>query len=185
MSSTNHTQITNQIKRLIEANSSSEIRLNANGGNSILVIYEPLNEINILKDITQNLEKDKFEIIDLSLLLTDFVKEDSENLELMFDLLKRQVNQIFKAPVGEERPDFFEKIIDAVSTVYNSLKIPVLINTGVLYGTRIESINIMENEVVMKAANPLIILYPATQIKDNLAFLGKRYSSKYRCMVIS
>lgn len=185
MSSTNHTQITNQIKRLIEANSSSEIRLNANGGNSILVIYEPLNEINILKEITQNLEKEKFEIIDLSLLLTEFVKGNSENLEFMFDLLQSEVNQIFKAPAGEERPDFFQEILNAVSDAYNSLKIPVLINTGVLYGTGIESINIMENEIVMKATDPLIILYPATQPNENIVFLGKRHSSKYRCMVIS
>jgi len=70
---------------------------------------------------------------------------------------------------------------------YNALqqdKVPVLINTGALYGTGIHNIHIMENEIVMKAAQPLIILYPATIEPDRIMFLGKHPASKYRCMII-
>lgn len=185
MSSLNHNQISVKIKRLIEANNFSEIRLNANGGNSILIVYEPDKDCEIFNEVSNNLDKNQFQIIDISELLLNFIKSNAQVLELLFDLLQTEVSQIFKAPSGEERPDFFRDIIDAIENTYSANKVPVLVNTGGLYGTGIESINIMENEVVMKAGLPLVILYPATQTKDSLAFLGKRHSSKYRCMIIS
>jgi len=43
----------------------------------------------------------------------------------------------------------------------------------------------MENELVMKAKSPLIILYPATQEGEQLMFLNSRPASKYRCMIVN
>lgn len=185
MPAQNSDQIISQVLRLIEADKHSEIRLNANGGNSILIACDPREEITFINSIKKSLDKGKFEIIDLNDLLLDFVKENRQDIESLFDLLQGSVNQIFKAPSGEESDDFFKKIIDRVLESFSNSKIPVLINTGVLYGAEIDNIQIMEHEAVMNASYPLVLLYPATQNGDSLNFLSKRPASKYRCMVIS
>lgn len=184
MPAVNPSQVISQVKRLIEADSHSEIRLNANGGNSILMVCEPLEEQKFIDSINESLDKDKFEVIDLNDLLLNFIKENKQDLESLFDLLQGSVNQIFKAPPDEESDDFFKKIIQAISDSYSDSKIPIFINTGVLYGTGIESIQIMEHHVVMNAPLPLLILYPATKDRESLMFLGKRPASQYRCMIV-
>ena len=184
MLSHNPDLITNQLKRLVESDKQSEIRLNANGGNSILYVCDPSEELAYITSIRNTLDKTSFEIIDLNHLFVEFVKENKENLEILFDLLQGSVSQIFKAPPREESNDLFKKIIKTITESFLHSKVPVLINTGVLYGTGIENIHIMEHEVVMKASLPIIILYPATGEKDGLNFLGKRPASKYRCMII-
>jgi hypothetical protein len=102
----------------------------------------------------------------------------------LYNLLQSATHEIFKAPVGEESPDLFKEIISKIQHALQQDKVPVLINTGALYGTGIHNIHIMENEIVMKAALPLIILYPATIEPDRIMFLGKHPASKYRCMII-
>ncbi len=184
-STQNPDQIVSQISRLIDADNHSEIRLNANGGNSILIVCNPLDEIEFINSINKNLDRSKFEIIDLNFLLLSFVKDNKQEIKQLFDLLQGSVNQIFKAPAGEEGNDYFKKIIQSISECLSNSKIPVLINTGVLYGAEIDNIQIMEHEVVMNASQPLVVLYPATEDSDSLSFLGKRAASKYRCMIIS
>ncbi len=181
----NPDHIVSQIVRLIDADKHSEIRLNANGGNSILIVCNPPDEIEFINSINKNLDKSKFEIIDLNDLLLNFIKDNKPEIEQLFDLLQGSVNQIFKAPAGEESNDYFKSIIQKISDSFSDSKIPVLINTGVLYGAEIDNIQIMEHEAVMNAAQPLVVLYPATEDGDSLSFLGKRSASKYRCMIIS
>ena len=48
MSQQNSEYIINQTKRLVESDKRSEIRLNANGGNSILVVCEPKQEFDFI-----------------------------------------------------------------------------------------------------------------------------------------
>ena len=67
---------------------------------------------------------------------------------------------------------------------YSEQKTPILIHSGALYGSGIDNIHLMENELVMKSKLPLIILYPATQEGDRLMFLNTRPASKYRCMIV-
>ncbi len=184
MSSHNPSQIISSVKRIVESDQQSELRLNANGGNSILVVCDPLEEQNYVKCINESLSNEKFGIIDVSQLLIVFVGENHEQLDLMFDLLRGSVNQIFKAPSNEANDDFFQRIMTAISTVLASSRIPVLINTGVLYGAGIDNIHIIEHEVVMKANLPIVVLYPATHENESLIFLGKRPASRYRCMII-
>jgi hypothetical protein len=174
-----------QTKRLVESDKRSEIRLNANGGNSILIVCEPPMELDYIQAINKLMDPETYQIIDLNYLLNEFVKANSENLGESFKLLKGSVNQIFKAPVGEEGSDFFGLIINAIQDSYIEKKIPVLIHTGVLYGSGIDNIHIMENEGIMKASLPLIILYPASKEGGNLFFLSKRPASRYRCMIIN
>ncbi len=174
-----------QTKRLVESDKRSEIRLNANGGNSILIVCEPSLELDHINAIQKLMEATTYRIIDLNSLLQEFVVANSDTLNASFELLKGSVNQIFKAPGGEESADLFGLIIQSIQNSFNDNKIPVLVHSGALYGSGIDNIHIMENELIMKATLPLIILYPATKDGDNLFFLSKRPASRYRCMIIN
>ena len=171
-------------KRLVEANKRSEIRLNANGGNSILMVCEPNRELEYIKSIINLMTEENYEIIDLNDVINDYVESNKEDLEDSFELLKGSLHQIFKSPNGEDGHDLFSLIIKKISSSISGNKIPVLIHSGTLFGTGIDNIHIMENTMIMKAPLPLIILYPATKEKDTILFLGKRPASKYRCMIV-
>lgn len=173
-----------EAKRLVESDRRSEIRLNANGGNSILIVCDPMKEMEYIDHLNDLLPTDNFSIIDLSQCLVDFVTVYKSEIDGWFDELQSNPNQIFKAPDNDQSPDIFKEIISNIQSALQQDKVPVLINTGALYGTGIHNIHIMENEIVMKAALPLIILYPATIEPDRIMFLGKHPASKYRCMII-
>ena len=173
-----------EAKRLVESDRRSEIRLNANGGNSILLVCDPMREMEYIEHLTELLPIENFSIIDLNKCLVDFVTNHKTELVELYDLLQSATHEIFKAPAGEESNDLFKEVISKIQYALQQDKVPVLINTGALYGTGIHNIHIMENEIVMKAALPLIILYPATIEPDRILFLGKHPASKYRCMII-
>lgn len=172
------------LEKAVLAYSENNIKLSANGGNSMLFMCPPLEESEYIRLMKQNLSADKYTFIDMNALLVKFIDENKEEIKLKFDLLKNSSNQIFKLPQEEEGDDLFKRIIQAIVDVYNDGKIPVLIRVGALNGTDIENIHIMENKVVMQGRNPLIILYPAEKKNDEIMFLGIRPASKYRCMVI-
>lgn len=180
----NPEHIITQVKRLVESDKQSEIRLNANGGNSILLACPPNLEYQFIMKLNELMGAD-YSIIDLNELLISFVESNKTHLANMFDLLKGSVHQIFKSPEGETGPDLFSIILFNIEKSYNENKIPVLIYSGALYGSGIDSIHLMESELVMKSKKPLIILYPATQEGDQLMFLNSRPASKYRCMIVN
>lgn len=184
MSSNNPENVIQNAMQLIKSHENSNIRLNANGGNSILIVCEPNKEIDYIKAIHKLMAKDKYKIIDLNDVLCKFIAENESYLKDSFELLKGSLQQIFKAPEGEESPDLFGLILKTIESSINAYKVPVLINSAALYGSGIDNIHIMENEIVMKSSLPLIILYPATNKEDKLMFLGKRPASKYRCMIV-
>jgi hypothetical protein len=180
----NPEQIIIETKRIVESDRRSEIRINANGGNSILIVCEPNRELEYVQAIEKLMNTDNYTIINLNEMLNEFVESNQAELEENFKLLKSSVNQVFKTPDDEQGSDLFHLIIQGIVDSFNSDKIPVIIHTGALYGSDIDNIHIMENELVMRASLPLIILYPATKEKEHLMFLSKRPASKYRCMVI-
>lgn len=173
-----------EAKRIVESDRRSEIRLNANGGNSLLIVCNPMKEPDYIVGLHQLLPAANYSIIDLNECLTDFVTNHKAELMELYNLLQSTTHEIFKAPAGEESKDLFKEIILRIENAFKQDKVPVLIKTGSLYGTGIHNIHIMENEIVMKAALPLIILYPATIEPDRIMFLGKCPASKYRCMII-
>jgi hypothetical protein len=185
MLSQNPDHIILNAKRIVDSKKYSEIRLNANGGNSILIVCEPNIEFKYVNSIHKLMTDETYQIIDLNDLLLKFIKENKDDLMELFELLKGSIQQIFKSPEGEIGPDFFGYIINSIRQCFEQDKIPVLINLGTLYGSGIDNIHIMENEYVMKSSLPLVILYPATEDKDQLLFLSKRPASKYRCMIIN
>ena len=184
MALNNPADIIHKAKLLVESDSRSEIRLNANGGNSILIVCDPMSENEYINKLEELLPEESYTIIDLNKCLIDFVKEHKVELIELFSLLQSSIHEIFKAPAGEESKDLFKEIISLIQAAFDKGKVPVLINSGALYGTGIDNIHIMENELVMKSAFPVLILYPATKEGDQLMFLGKRPASKYRCMIV-
>lgn len=183
--SLNPEHIITQLKRIVESDKRSEIRLNANGGNSILLVCPPELEFQFIGKLVELMPQDTYQIIDINEMLISFVEAHQTDLAEMFDLLKGSVHQIFKAPEGEITPDLFRHLLSAIAKSFDEQKIPVLIHSGALYGSGIDNIHLMENELVMKSKIPLIILYPATQEGDKLMFLNSRPASKYRCMIVN
>lgn len=181
----NPEHIITETKDLVESDRLSDIRLNANGGNSILMICEPRQELDFINAMKIQFNDDLYKIIDLNDLLIKFIEVNKENLNETFQLLKGSVNQVFKAPANEIGPDLFSLIMRNISDSFSEKKIPILIHSGALYGSGIDNIHIMENEIVMNSSIPLIVLYPATKEGDKILFLSKRPSSKYRCMIIN
>jgi len=180
----NPENIIREAMRLVESDRRSEIRLNANGGNSILIVCDPMKEKEYITHLEHLLPAESYSIIDLNKCLIDFVSDHKSELVELFNLLQSATQEIFKAPAGEESQDLFKKIMSQIQNSLNENKVPVLINTGSLYGTGMHNIHLMENDIVMKASLPLIILYPATIEPDRIMFLGKQSASKYRCMII-
>jgi hypothetical protein len=172
------------LEQAVQAYSENNIKLSANGGNSMLFMCPPLEEKQYIEIFKKNLNADKYSFLDLSELLISFIDDNREEIELKFQLLKNSSNQIFKLPQGEEGNDLFSMIINSIIQAYEEDKIPILIGVGALNGTDIENIHIMENQVVMAGKKPLIILYPAEKKNEEIMFLGIRPASKYRCMVI-
>ena len=172
------------LKRVIDSARRSEILLNANGGNSVLVVCNPNEEENFISKIGKLLPEESYTIIDLNKTLLRFVENNKDDLPEMFEWLKGSVNQIFKAPPEEDSRDLFKEILSEIKATFDENKVPVLINNGVLYGSGIDNLHLMEHQIVMKSQLPLVILYPAIKEGEQLMFLGKRPSSKYRCMII-
>ncbi|OYQ34013.1 hypothetical protein CHU92_12300 [Flavobacterium cyanobacteriorum] len=142
-------------------------------------------EFQYIEKLVEMMPLDTYKIIDINEMLISFVEAHQTDLAEMFDLLRGSVHQIFKAPEGETSPDLFKHLLAAIEETFNENKIPVLIHSGALYGSGIDNIHLMENELVMKAKSPLIILYPATQEGEQLMFLNSRPASKYRCMIVN
>ena len=176
--------LVNQVIRIVEANKQSEIRLNANGGNSILLVCLPEQEIEFIDTIRKMMDANNYRIIDLNELLIEYVKQYKSDLEEYFKYLQSSLHQIFKSPEGESEDDLYNYIMNKIDISFEKNKIPVLCNTGTLYGTGIDNIHLMENKVVMNSSLPLVILYPAKEEGDKLMFLNSRPASKYRCMII-
>lgn len=183
--SLNPEHIITQLKRIVESDKRSEIRLNANGGNSILLVCPPHLELQFIEKLLELMPLDNYKIIDINEMLISFVELHQDELSELFNLLKGSVHQIFKAPEGETSHDLFKHLLFAIENTFNENKIPILIHSGALYGSGIDNIHLMENDLVMKSKLPLIILYPATQEADKLMFLNSRPASKYRCMIVN
>jgi hypothetical protein len=170
--------------RVAEADNKSSIIQKANGGNSIIIVCPPDKEGDYISAIIKLMDKQRYRIIDLNDILCEFISENKDELNDRFNLLKSSIHQVFKIPDAEQGNDLYRQILKEIEAGYKSGRIPVLINSGVLYGSGIDNINIVESEMVIKASLPLIVLYPATKQNGVLLFLGKRPASKYRCVIV-
>ena len=171
-----------ELNRLVSSND-SEIRLQANGGNSILMVCKPIEENQFIKEIDQ-INKERYEIIDLNKVLVEFVDDNVEDIEFYLQHFKASIDQIFKNG-NEANPDLFDLIIDKIANVYQTNKIPIVVNTGVIYATHFDMLALMESKVIMEANSPTVFLYPAeVDHNEQLLYLNTRIASEYRCKII-
>lgn len=160
----------------------SQLRRQANGGNSILFSYPPEEEKQYIEK-AKEIYSDKALFIDISKLLVQFIDEDGwEPFKDYYNDFKSTPHLIFRS--DDPSIDLFDIIIEKIEEAYRVNKIPFLIRSGCLYGTGIENVNIMENKVVMNLPLPLVIFYPSTIEDDNIYFLNFKLASKYRCILI-
>jgi len=176
--------IVGQVQKLVDTGDSTEIKLNANGGNSILLVCPPELEGQFIEVIEKAMDNNRYEMIDVNKILIEFIDRNKPEILEKFDLLQSSVSQVFKAPEEEKENDFFNYLIRQIQKAFIDNKVPILYSTGALYGTGIDNIQIIEHASVMTSNIPLIILYPATEEGNKLLFLNSRPASKYRCMII-
>lgn len=171
-----------ELERLVSSND-SEIKLQANGGNSILLVCKPTEEINFIKELNQ-LDITKYQIIDLNKVLIEFVENNKEDVEFYFEKLQSSLDRIFKNEL-ESQPDLFHLILEKINQIYQDDKIPIIINTGVIYATHFDMLALMESNSIMNAVLPAVFLYPAEYNQnDQLEYLNTRIASEYRCKII-
>jgi len=163
-------------------NNRDALRRKANGGNSVLFSYTPDEENEYIAK-AKELYADKAVFIDISKIFVDFIDADGwDDFKEYYKDYQNTPNVVFKSEDPE--PDLFKLIISAIERVSASDKIPMLIRTGVLFGTGIENVNIMEYSSVMTLSHSLVFFYPSKIEDDNLLFLNFKPASKYRCTLI-
>lgn len=163
-------------------NNQDQLRRQANGGNSILFSYQPIEE-NLYIEKAIELYGDKAEFIDISKLLVKFIDTDSwDAFAEYYKDFSNTPHVVFSSEDPE--PDLFDMIISAINQACEQDKTPFLIRSGCLYGTGIENVNIMEHKDVMNLKHPLVIFYPSRVAEDNIYFLNFKPASKYRCTLV-
>ena len=162
----------------------TELKRVANGGNTILFTYPPIEENLYLKKAKELFDEKIYDIINVSKLFVDYLDEDriEEFLALYSDLQPTSYKAFFDK--NDPHTDLFDKVIDSIIEASKEGKIPVLIRTGIFYGTGIENINITDHKDIMALKHPLVIFYPGEMDGDNHHFLNAKQASKYRCTII-
>lgn len=159
-----------------------QLRRQANGGNSILFSYPPIEEALYIEK-ARELYFEKAEFIDVSKLFVQFVDKDGwKSFSEYYNDFRNTPHVVFRS--DDPSTDLFDLIITAIKKVCDNGKIPFLIRSGCLYGTGIENVNIMEHRDVMSLRHPLVIFYPSKISDDNIYFLNFKHASKYRCTLV-
>ena len=159
-----------------------QIRRKANGGNSILFSYSPDEEMLYIEK-AQELYNDTAEFIDISNFFVEFIDKDGwESFKNYYHDFLNTPHVVFRS--DDPSVDLFDMIIHAIEAANANDKIPMLFRTGVLFGTGIENVNIMEHSSIMSMQHPLVIFYPSHISEDNLFFLNFKLASKYRCILV-
>ena len=159
-----------------------QLRKQANGGNSILFSFEPVEE-SLYVEKAKELYYGEAAFIDISKLLVECIDEDGwDSFKEYYYAFQDTPHVVFRS--DDPATDLFDLIISEIKTACNDDKIPFLIRTGCLYGTGIENVNIMEHPAIMALTHPLVIFYPSRIEDDNIYFLNFKPASKYRCILV-
>jgi len=74
--------------------------------------------MDFIEALRNNSEPEKFELINLDEVLLEFVESNKEELPQLFDLLRGSIEQIFKAPAGEDSDDLFKLILSKIEASF-------------------------------------------------------------------
>ena len=171
------------LRAALKSKNRGQLKRTANGGNSILFTYSSEEEIQYLNKAQEIFPKDRYVFIDLAKLFVKFIDIDgwSDFEEYYKDFIDTP-HKVFKS--DDEETDLMDLIITEIIKADSNNLTPILIRTGVLYGTGVENVNIMEHKSVMNLKQILVFFYPSKLEDENLLFLNFKLSNKYRCTVI-
>ncbi len=177
---TEHKRKFDDLRAALEQGNRSQLKREANGGNTILFSYKPEEEqLYINKALELFPEHYLIDISEIIVKAIDAVGLN-EFKEYYTDFINTP-DQVFK---NDDPSSFFMIIIEEIQKAADSGKMPFIIRTGVLFGTGVDNVNIMENNAVMNSKHPVVIFYPSSYQQDNLLFLNFKQASKYRCKLI-
>lgn len=179
---TDHQEKFQNLEVVLAEENRDNIRIEANGGNSILFVYPPKDEHKYIEKAQELYPQAEF--IDVREALVEFIDSIGwDNFEEYYKAYKTEPENLFRDSDDEKKLESL--IIEKIKKAISDDKLPFLIHTGALYGTEIENIHIMENSEVMKFGNPLVVFYPAEiQPDGQLKYLGVKPASKYRCKLV-
>jgi len=159
----------------------------AQGSNSIILVYPPKEEEKYLKEIKKHYPNEYY--IDISELFVKLIDEyNLENFKEAYKNYKSTPEVLFNSPQSDQL-DLNKLIIDEIKEAFNQDKLPIMIRTGMLYGTNLKNKFILEHKIVQISKKPLIIMYPATiqldyENKERIWFLDIEKASDYRGYII-
>lgn len=179
---TDHKQKFADLKAALDIRNREQLKLKANGGNTILFTYPPEDESEYIMEAKKLFPELSF--IDVSRLFVEYIEEFGlENFIQLYKDYSTSTHLAFKS--DDDSIDLFNRVIIEIVSAFNRQQVPVLVRTGVLNGTGIENIQIMDHKAVMEASLPLVVFYPSRIVDDKLLFLGFRPASNYRCSMIN
>lgn len=177
---TEHKQKFDDLQTALHEDNRTQLKRSANGGNTVLFVYPPVEEELYIAKAKESYPEGHF--IDISKL---FVKSiDVVGLSRFKEFYKNYVTTPDKVFINQSPTCLFNMILQEICEASDSGKVTFLIRTGVLEGTGIENVNIMEHKRIMAQGIPLVFFYPATYKNDKLLFLNHKPASKYRCNLV-
>lgn len=157
----------------------------AQGVNALILVYPPEEEKECLRRVREDYSNEY--IINISDLFLEFIdKYDLDNFKMIYKNYRS--TSVFVDDSSEEE-DLLDLILREIETAQNEGKKPILIRTGMLYGTGIRNNDILESNLVTKSKDPLLVFYPGEIREDaseneRVYFLGNLKASDYRGILI-
>lgn len=174
-------------KRLFEAleetlsQDLTQLRLDANGGNSILFVYPNEEDSQYVAEAKRRFRNNAI-FVDVAQTLTDF--QEDMGMEVFRELEEEiGIDVYFRKGATDT---FFEYLVRRIASAAAQGHPVFLVGTSAIANKGFTNINIMEHVVVKTAPQPLVFFYPSVVEADKIYFLGDRdhIASKYRCRVI-
>lgn len=154
-----------------------DLEVTSQGANVIRLIYPPEQEKIYLRKLKESYPDESFiNVGKLFVKMIDFYGLD-RFLEI-FDHYRSEPEKVFQSHSQQDQ-NLFDIIIKAIRKADKEDKIPFLIRTGALNGTGIRLNKIIQDQVVSKLSQPLVIMYPAKETGGDPLFLNIRRTSDY------
>ena len=175
-----HKQKFDDLKVALHIDNRPQLKRDANGGNTILFVYPPVEEIQYIEKVKELYPDAHF--IDISRLFVNYIDTvGMDNFEEYYMEYENATDQVFK---NDNDVNLFKLIINEIKTASDNNKTPFIVRTGVLFGTGIVNQHIMDDSVVLSLKQPVVFFYPAKYENDELLFLNFKPASKYRCKLV-
>jgi hypothetical protein len=172
------------LKTALHLTNRTQLNLVANGGYTVLFTYPPHEESLYLDKAVKEFNPTVYTIIDVSEIFVEYIDEDGiDDFLVFYNSLNPTAHKAF-FDTTDPHVDLFDKVVNAIVETTKKGLIPVLIRTGVFYGTGIENINLTQNKVIGELNSPIIIFYPGEIKGSHHHFLNAKQSSNYRCTII-